>query len=160
MFRVRLRPERFAAVSPCSAPDGVQPRRLVGSSVLVVVLAACGGLLGACADDPLGDLKAPLVTGTAGRQRFVVTLVGAAPDLTEYRRLLKDDPARVPAYVDDRRAAMLRPDFEAAIAGVNGRVVERWWMSGQLTVELASESVASIRALAGVASVDPDVPLH
>jgi hypothetical protein len=114
----------------------------------------------ACADDALGDLKAPLVAGTAGRQRFVVTLAGAAADLGEYRRLLKEDPTRVAAYVDERRAALLRPEFEAAIANVNGRVVERWWMSGQITVELTNENVAALRALPGVVSVEADVPLQ
>lgn len=113
-----------------------------------------------CADDPLGDLKAPVVTGTAGRQRFVVTLAGAAPDLAEYRRLLREDPGRVAAYVDERRAALVRPDLEAAVAGEKGRVVQRWWMSGQLTVELEAEGVARVRALPGVTSVEPDVPLR
>lgn len=177
MNRVRLRPERSAAVTPCAAPAGARPklRRTLHPALTPPLepalrsasrrfLAAVGIMLSVvvvgCADDPLGDLKAPLVTGTAGRQRFVVTLAGAAPDLSEYRRLLKEDPARVGSYVDERRAALVRPDVEAAIASVNGRVVERWWMSGQLTVELGAEGVARVRAVAGVTAVEPDMPLR
>ncbi|MBM4279695.1 MAG: hypothetical protein FJ137_02675 [Deltaproteobacteria bacterium] len=118
------------------------------------------GAAGACADDPLGDLRAPVAARSGGRQRFVVTLAAATPDLGDYRKLLKEDPAAVAGYVEQKRAALTRPDVEAALAGVNARVVERWWMSGQLTVELPPEQVSAVRALPGIAAVVPDVPLQ
>ncbi len=132
---------------------------MVGALAVGLALVATG-IVGACADDPLGDLRAPVVAGSGGRQRFVVTLAGATPDLSEYRRLLKDSPGAVAGYVERKRAALARPEVEAALAGVNARVVERWWMSGQLTIELPPEQVSAVRALPGVAAVAPDVPLQ
>jgi hypothetical protein len=98
--------------------------------------------------------------GTAGRERFVVTLASGAPDLAEYHRLLKDDPAGVAAYVAQRRAALGSPELDAALVGVDGRIVERWWMSGQLTIEMKREGLATVRALTAVRAVTPDLPLQ
>jgi hypothetical protein len=164
MSRLRQRPERSAAASPRDnwPAQRSSSRSSISSvwSALAVVVAGVVGGTSACADDPLGDLKTVQVADAAGRQRFVVTLAGAAPDLGEYRRLLKENPSGVAGYVEGRRAALVRPDVDAAITGASGHVVERWWMSGQLTVELAPEGVSTLRALPGIASVEADVPLR
>jgi hypothetical protein len=115
------------------------------------------GLAG-CADDPLGDLRAPGAAAGA-RKRFVVSLAGPPPDLTEYRRLLKDAPGSVAGYVEERRAALVRNDVGEALGGLNARVVGRWWMSGQLTVEASPEQIDALKALPGVSGVAPDVSL-
>jgi hypothetical protein len=123
------------------------------------LFAPTAGLVG-CAEDPLGDLRPPgPAQEVGGRQRFIVTLTDAAPDLAEYRTLLKANPTAVPAYVEQRRAALARPEIEAALAGLQARIVERWWMSGQLTVEVAPDQLPAIKSLPGIAAVDADVAL-
>jgi hypothetical protein len=133
--------------------------RAVGFVAVAAGLVVVVGLA-ACSEGTSDADKAPVVAGTAGRQRFVVTLAGATPDLGEYRKLLKENPADVPAYVEGRRAALVLPALDAALTGFNGRVVERWWMSGQLTVEIPPEGVASLRAVPGVSAIEPDAPLR
>ncbi len=117
-------------------------------------------LAGGCSEDPLGDLKAPATNSVAGRQRFIVTLANATPDLTEYRRLLQADPASVASYVQRRRAELGGPELDAALQKVDARIVERWWMSGQLTIEAPAERVTSLRSIAGITAVEPDAPLQ
>lgn len=121
-------------------------------------------MLGAgCPDDPLDGLSAtPPILGTEGRVRYVVTLEKPAPDLAEYRALLKDNPGGVAGYVDKMRAeaAASLGEVDSAVGTVGGRVVERWWMSSQATIEIPATAVATVRAVPGVKSVDPDRPLY
>lgn len=98
--------------------------------------------------------------GAEGRQRFVLTLDLPAPDLSEYRRLVKDDPASALTYADKQRAALaasLQP-VEAQLAALGGRVVERWWMTNQATIEMQASSAASVQGMAGVKSLEIDQP--
>lgn len=120
-------------------------------------------LLVGCSDDPLDGVGAsPPILGTEGRIRYVVTLDKAAPDLAEYRALLKDNPGGVAGYVDKKRveASAALADVEGAVGTVGGRVVERWWMSNQATIEIPATAVATVRAVPGVKSVEADKPLQ
>jgi hypothetical protein len=150
------------------ANGGLRPTRVSRRSrgagragVYAAVAALLAVLIGLGCDDSADMGPAgPVVLGSNGRQRFVITLSEPAPALDDYRRLLKDNPAGAAAYVDDRRAALARPALDSALVAFNGRVVERWWMSSQLTVEMDREGLATIRAVTGVKSVEPDVPLR
>ena len=101
------------------------------------------------------------VLGTEGRERWVVTFDGNAPDLAEYRKLLAEDPPAVPAYVGKmrERQAQAHPELDQNLTALGGRVVERWWMSNQVTVEIPSTGLASVQAVPGVKDVSPDVLL-
>ena len=117
---------------------------------------SAGVLLGAC-----GRGEVAKVMGTEGRQRWVVHFAGAV-DATEYRRLLAQDPTAVPAYVERRRQEMASTHgaFENALTAVNGRVVERWWMSNAVTIEVTAAGVPTVQSAPGVVSVGPDQPLQ
>ncbi len=105
--------------------------------------------------------EATPLAGSQGRGRWVVTVKATLPDRSAYRALLIDNPAGVAAYVAKMRAEQARnfPEVQKAVTTVNGEVVERWWMSNQLTVELPAAGVATLRGTEGVSSVEPDVVL-
>lgn len=131
------------------------------TAAFVAVCLCIPWMLGAgCSEDPLGDLSLPPIPGTEGRVRYVVTLDAPAPDLAEYRALLKENPGGVAAYVEKKRAeaAAAFVEVDAAVGTVGGRVVERWWMSNQSTIEIPATGVPTIRAVAKVKSVDADKP--
>ncbi len=115
-----------------------------------------------CSEDPLDGLQPPPVLGSEGRVRYVVTLDKPAVDLAEYRALLKDNPGGVTAYVEKKRAdaAAAFADVDAATGTVGGKVVERWWMSNQATIEIPATGVPTIRGVPGVKSVEGDRPLQ
>ncbi len=120
--------------------------------VLFAVL--CGG----CPDDGLAGLQRTGVMGSEGRARYVVSFEKAGPDLQEYRNLAHDNPGGLGGYIESKRreTANGQAGLDAALGAVGGRVVERWWMSNQATIELPPAGVASVRAVPGVTSVDPD----
>jgi hypothetical protein len=102
------------------------------------------------------------VLGRDGKQRFVVTFEDKAPDLAEYRKLLQDgDGEAVTAYVTKMRArqAQAHPELDKSLAALEGAVVERWWMSNQVTVEMPPSALASVKTVAGVKDVAPDALL-
>ncbi len=120
-------------------------------------------MLGAgCTDDPLDGIASTPPLGAEGRVRYLVTLEKPPVDLAEYRKLLKDNPGGVAGYVEKQRAdaAAALADVDSAVGTVGGRVVERWWMSRQATIEIPATAVATVRAVPGVKSVDPDRPLR
>ncbi len=122
-------------------------------------IAPCTVIVSGC-----DDTSATEVAGLAGRdgmQRFVVTM-GSAPDLERWRSLQRDAPQEVPAFIDARRSelAKAQSSLDQVVAGLGGRVVSRWWMTGQATIEIKPEAVAIIRGVAGVSAVEPDRPLQ
>jgi hypothetical protein len=153
-------------LSSCAAPGGRcgsvdVARRAQRALGFVGLLALVGTTAGpACGEAAEPPPTGPVIVGSDGRQRFIVTLAGATPDLGEYRALLKSDPTAATAYVEAKRAALARPDVENALGAFRGRVVERWWMSNQLTVEMEREGLATLRAVNGVTAVEPDVLLQ
>lgn len=126
--------------------------------VLVAVLGL-GLFVGCPAKDPAAT--GPRVLGTDGRERYVVVFDATAPDLADYRALLKDKPDDAEAYAEKMRAKLHQDhaDFEASLSTVNGRVVERWWMSNALTVEVEATGVPTLQKAPGVKSVTPDALL-
>lgn len=124
--------------------------------VWVLLLLAVAPL--GCGGDKKDESR---VLGSEGRERWVVTFDGAAPDLAEYRKLLTDDPSAVPAYVVKMRdrQAQAHPELEQSVNALGGRVVDRWWMSNQVTVEIPATGVASIQTVPGVKEMTPDALL-
>ena len=119
-------------------------------------------MLAGCPDDGLDGLQPRAVAGSDGRMRYVVSFEKPGPDLQEYRDLARDNPGGVARYVDGKRAetATGQSGLDMALGAVGGKVVERWWMSNQATIEIPTTGVATVRAVPGVKSVDPDQPLQ
>jgi hypothetical protein len=128
----------------------------------VIGVACVLALSAGCPGDGLDGLTAPGIAGSEGRVRYVVTFTQPGPDLAEYRTLARDNPGGVARYVDGKRAetAVLQAELDTALGVVGGKVVERWWMSNQATIEIPATGVATVRAVTGVKSVDPDQPLQ
>ena len=122
-------------------------------------MLCCASVLTGCPEDP------PVVEGlkgTEGRSRYIVTMTAPPPDLDGYRAAQALSAEEGAAFVAKQRAASAaaQSGLDQLVAGLGGRVVSRWWMSGQATVEVSPAAVASIRALPEVTSVDPDRPLE
>ncbi len=105
------------------------------------------------------------VLGSEGRERWIVAFDGGDGDLGAYRELLKDgDDDKADAFAEKARAKLKQAhsDVEGQVVALGGQVVEVWWMSNAITVEIEPGKVESLRALVGklgVKSVTPDVPL-
>jgi hypothetical protein len=122
--------------------------------LLVVSVAALG-----C--DDAADDGGKRVTGTEGRERWVVTFEGEASGLDAYRKLLVDEPARVAAFEAEQRKALTdkRQSFDSAVQAVGGRIVETWWMHNACTIEVPAGVIASVKVAPGVKDVKPDALL-
>lgn len=123
---------------------------------LTAVVVVCVG----CDDPPPADV--PGLAGSEGRQRYIVTMGLAATDLDAWRTLQRDKPDEVAAFVEARRAELAKAQagLDQVVAGLGGRVVGRWWMSGQATIEISPAALATVRAIPGVTAVEPDRPLQ
>jgi|GEM_PF-1087337 len=131
------------------------PKRLA-----VVCFTAAASLCAAC-DEPAA-VEIPGLAGSEGRQRYIVTMGSAATDLEAWRALQRDKPDEVAAFVDAKRAELAKTQagLDQVVAGLGGRVVGRWWMSGQATIEISPAALATVRAIPGVTAVEPDRPLQ
>jgi hypothetical protein len=151
---MRPAPRTLAGSTPTRTRAG---RALAG--LLAGLLAGAAALAGGCPgkDDDGG----PRVLGTEGRERWVVTFEGDEPDLAEYRALLKDKPDDAEAYAEKMRKKLEtdHEDLAKTLESLNGRIVERWWMSRAVTVEIDAGKAPSLVKAAGVKSLRPDAPL-
>jgi hypothetical protein len=122
--------------------------------VAVMMVCAIMSLIG-CPEEPAAPAA---VSGTQGRGRYVVTMLGGPVDLEEFRTIQRETPAGVSAYIAKKRAetAAAQANLDMVVGSVGGQVLSRWWMSGQATIEVSPAAVATIRAAAGVAAVEPD----
>lgn len=114
--------------------------------------------LAACEDEtPKGP--DPLAGARPGTQRFVVFLAGDAPDATAYREALQDDPSAAPPLAEALRqqAVTQRRAFLQALRAYDGVVVDHWWLTNAVTVEIPSGNAMSLTAIDGVLRVEPDV---
>jgi hypothetical protein len=139
------------------APGLVVPRAL-----LALLFLGPGPLsLSAGCPAPAEATDDKRVLGADGRERWVVTFEGVEPDPTEYRELLKTSPPEAEEYAERMRKQLTRDHaaFESALQALSGRVVERWWMSNAVTVEIDKNAAPSLREAAGVKAVTPDVAL-
>lgn len=136
---------------------------LARATLVVLALSLAGAtVVGLGAGCPDKDVDTKRVLGTEGRERWVVTFEGNEPDLAEYRALLKDKPDEAEAYAEKMRKK-LETDHEEltkALESLNGRIVERWWMSQSVTVEIDAAAAPSLEKVPGVKSLTPDVPLE
>lgn len=125
---------------------------------LALVLAVAGAVLGGCSDN---EAETKRVLGTEGRERWVVTFEGPEPDLAEYRALMKENPVEAEAYAERMRKKLEtdHEDLAKALESLNGRIVERWWMSQSVTVEIDASAAPSLEKVPSVKSLAPDVPL-
>jgi hypothetical protein len=102
------------------------------------------------------------LAGTEGRHRYVVTVKGPAADLAGYRELAATDAAAAADLTTRKRreAAAAHTALDEAVRSVSGRVVNHWWTTNQVTIEVAPSSLATVRAVDGVLRIEPDRSLH
>lgn len=131
-------------------------------SVVAMVCTLClfGGTVGLAGCPDKEDSKR--VTGSEGRERWIVSFEGNEPDLAEYRGLMKDKPDEADAYADRmrKRLDLDHEELHRTLESLNGKVVERWWMSNAMTVEIEAGKAPSLEKVSGVKSIAPDVPLE
>lgn len=135
------------------------PAPVLALLVALVLATPVVGLAG-CDDEPEEPAEKPMM-GADGRGRWVVAFADAEPDLAEYRSLAKDNPSGAEAFAERARKKLStsHADFESSLQALSGRIVERWWMSSSLTIEVDASAVPSLRESPGVKSIRPDVAL-
>ncbi len=126
----------------------------LAAALVALSVAGCPG------KDDAGGPKP--TAGADGKERWVVTFDGEPPNQAEYRALLRDNPKAAEPYVAGMRDTLMRgrTELETFLSSVEGRVVERWWMSGSVTVEIPPSAVESLKKQPGVKSVTPDLTLE
>lgn len=130
--------------------------RAVRSCTLLVLVAAAWGLAG-CPEEE-ADAPKPLEGAQPGSLRFVVYLKGDPPDLTEYRKALAENPDEVPEIVEELRETVKaeRKDFERSLKAFEGKVVDHWFLTNAVTVEIPAGGAPSLPLVNGVERVEPD----
>jgi hypothetical protein len=130
--------------------------------VLVAVTATASIFGGGCSSkEAAGDGKR--VMGSEGRERWIIQFDGPDKDLAEYRALQKESDRD--AYAEKQRSRLkdTHADVQSQVeSSCGGKVVEVWWMSNAMTVEIDPSKAETLRELVGklgVKSVSPDAPL-
>lgn len=143
------------------------PRRLRSAQLRAapsIRAAAAGGLLAAallaaaCDDEPVAPEAQPLAGSRPELERWVVHLKGEPPDPAPYREALEKSPEQVPEIAEKLRqkAMQARAGFVQRIADLGGRVVDHWWLTNAVTVEIPGGNVPTLKVLDEVERVEPD----
>lgn len=130
--------------------------RLRKMAVTLVVVAALVGV-GACSDEE-APVVTPLAGSKPGTQRYLVHLQGAPPDAAAYHEALEEDPAKAVEIAEGLRQSVVegRKKFVQALKAYDGRVVDHWWLTNAVTVEIPAGNALSLGAIDGVVKVEPD----
>lgn len=131
-------------------------RRTALAALFAVLLGGPVGL-SACSDEEPVAVQ-PLEGSKAGTLRFIVHLQGPPPDASAYLAAVKDDPTKALALADElkRTVASDRKKLVQALRAYDGRVVDHWWLTNAVTVEIPAGNALSLNAIDGVVKVEPD----
>lgn len=131
--------------------------RVLGRAALAACVLVAPVALSACSDDEPPAVQ-PLEGSKQGTARYVLHLEGAPPDSSAYRKALAEDPAKASALADELReaAAASRRQLVQALRAYDGRVVDHWFLTNAVTVEIPAGNALSLQAIDGVARVEPD----
>jgi hypothetical protein len=133
-------------------PSLYRSHRRLPLVVVSLVALLCAGF--SCGDPPPSGALA----GTqAGLERWIVVFEGE-PDLTEYRAALKEGPTQARAYLEKKRVETMqaRAPLAEQLRTMSANVVDYWWMTNAITVELPADNVESLKVIPGVKEVRPD----
>ena len=112
---------------------------------------------GAGCSDPPPEGPAPMPGAKPGTQRWVVHLVGDAPDLVAYRAARGKGEGVETAEDALRKAARDRAKpLRQSLKGLDGKIVDYWWMTNAVTVEVPEGAVGTLKGLDGVDRIVPD----
>jgi hypothetical protein len=92
-----------------------------------------------------------------GSERWVVYFDSKELDLTAYRNAQAkgEDTAQIETML--RESAKERyKEFEAKLKGFEGRIVDTWFLTEAVTIEVASGALGTLRTLPGVVKIEPD----
>lgn len=130
--------------------------------MVFAIFLVAGSLLVGCPSSDEGPKGIP--GATTGTERWVVTFQATPQgkkDLEAYRAALKKSPqaARASAAEARKNAIEARRSIDGALKSFGARIVDHWWMTNSITVEIPAGNAASLRALPGVVSAKPDALL-
>ena len=104
----------------------------------------------------------PVDGSIPGSKRFNVVFNDRSFTLDEFRMAIETgQPAEVVQSIVDRlqtRVNFERAEFGKRIEALGGKIHRVFWLIDAVTVEIAPDRAAAVRELAGVQSVDPDLP--
>lgn len=136
------------------------PRR---TSLLRSVVVAAGlvafALAGAgCDEEPETPAREPLAGSRPELERWVVHLKSAPPDPAPYHEALKASPEKAAEEAEKLReqAIRARTDFTQRLKDLGGQVVDHWWLTSAVTVEIPSGNVPTLKLLDEVERIAPD----
>lgn len=131
--------------------------QVVSRLLLAVAAFAAPLALSACSDEE-GPAVQPLAGSNQGMVRYVVHLKGDPPDASAYRAALAEDPAKAAALAEELKqvAADGRKKLVQALRAYDGRVVDHWFLTNAVTVEIPEGNALSLQAIDGVERVEPD----
>lgn len=122
-----------------------------GALVLVFLLAS------ACSDGG-GDASGSGLPGQRdGTERWIVYFADEGPDLAEYRKAIAARSGVDAAEAKLRADALeRRREFAKSLKELEGTIVEHWFLTNAVTVEVPSGNVGSLKHMAGIAKTAPD----
>ena len=131
--------------------------RALGPLALACAVLQTPLVLSACSDDEPPPIQ-PLAGSKPGTVRYVVHLQGDPPDASAYREALAKDPAKAAQLAEELKmaAALNRKKLVQALKAYDGRVVDHWFLTNAVTVEIPAGNALSLTAIDGVTKVEPD----
>jgi hypothetical protein len=123
------------------------------AALVVCVLAGAA----ACSDDDDEVAGGALLGSNEGVERWVVHFETGAPDLTAYHAALDKDGDTASIELQLREQAMTRrQDFARAVGELGGKIVDYWWLTNAVTVEIPVGNVKSLKMMSDVKELTPD----
>lgn len=134
-----------------SSPRRYTFYRVFSAALVVVALAGFG------CDEEAPEEPTAIPGAKVGSERWVVFFDENAVDLSAYRTAQKEkaDTTKIEAQL--RADAKERyKDFEAKLAGFDGIIVDYWYLTSAVTVEIPSGARGTLKTLPGVTGIKPD----
>jgi hypothetical protein len=99
----------------------------------------------------------PMAGSKPGLERWVVYFDGKDLDLKDYRGAIKAQKSTAEIEEKLREQSKERYlEFEKKLKGFDAVVVDRWFLTPAVTVEISSGAVGTLRTLPGVQRIEPD----
>lgn len=146
-----------AASRGSTAPARAASRRAAALLLMVALGGAVGLGVGGCSGD--GDDAPPALAGAGDNTlRFIVYFdEKAGADLSAYRKAVAagKDTAEIEAGLREE-AKKRHKEFTKQLETFRGEVVEYWFLTNAVTVELPGVNGANLQNIEGVVRVEPD----
>ena len=153
LVRIRLK-GASALLARTNESNAFRLRQICTIFCTLMVFVALSGF--GCEEDEAETPQA-IPGSKTGSERWVVYFGNGDVDLTAYRAARAEGKSTESIEEDLRAKAKERyKEFESKLAGFDGTVVDYWYLTPAVTVEIPSGARGTLKTLPGVTEIKPD----